>query len=260
MAASQSEEGTSPTVPPHEDSTIDPSQAPSPKALKTLVTNTYNAIASKYLTWTEPSHSIRVSYLQQLLPHLADKPHAKVLELGCGAGVPTTQILASQPNITVTANDISSAQIALAAKNLVSSTNLVTLVDGDMMDLAFTDGAFDAVVAMYSLVHLPKDEQPVLLQRISKWLKKGGWLLVNFGAGADDGSMVSNWLGEKDAGMFWSGWGAERTCALVREAGMEIRVRDVVAQVEEDGGEKGEREVPFLWILAEKGGGIDLDR
>lgn len=255
MAASQSNGNTNSAVPPHDDPLTDPSLPPSPRAIKTLIANTYNTIASKYLTWTSPSHSLRVSYLSQLLPYLATRSAAQVLELGCGAGVPTTQLLAAQPNITVTANDISAAQLALAAQNVATSTNAVALVEVDMMDLAFADGAFDAVVAMYSLIHLPREEQVILLKRIGRWVKSGGWLLVNFGAEVDDGSMAKDWLGEKDARMFWSGWGVERTCELVGEVGFEIRVRDVVGQVESSEGEgKGEREVPFLWVLAEKVG------
>jgi 2-polyprenyl-3-methyl-5-hydroxy-6-metoxy-1,4-benzoquinol methylase len=48
-----------------------------------------------------------------------------------------------------------------------------------MMALEFRPAMFDAVVAFYSLIHLPRVEQEILLQRISTWLRPGGWFLAN---------------------------------------------------------------------------------
>src|SRR5262245_50086351 len=86
--------------------------------IKDRIKATYDAIASHYLAWSARSQSPRLYYLQKLLPHLTSKTHVSVLELGCGAGVPCTQLLASQPNFHVTANDISSTQLSLAAQKL----------------------------------------------------------------------------------------------------------------------------------------------
>jgi SAM-dependent methyltransferase len=216
--------------------------------IKDRIKATYDAIASHYLAWSASSQAPRRYYLQKLLPYLTSKTHASVLELGCGAGVPCTRLLASQPNIHVTANDISHTQLSLAAQNLPLTS--VTLVEGDMMNLSFAVGEFDAVVAMYSLIHLPRVEQPALIEKASQWLKTGGWLLVNFGAAEDEWSVEREWLGEEDGVMFWSGWGVERSCEIVREAGLEVRIRDVVSDIEEEG--QDVKTVPFLWILAEK--------
>jgi hypothetical protein len=126
-----------------------------------------------------------------------------------------------------------------------------------MMSLDFAVGGFDAVVAMYSLIHLPRHEQPILIKRASQWLKTGGFLLVNFGAIEDEWSVEQEWLGEKDGVMFWSGWGVEQSCEIVREAGLEVRIRDVVSDIEETG--KEAKAVPFLWVLAEKVSGKEWE-
>jgi len=51
--------------------------------------------------------------------------------------------------------------------------------------------------------------------------------------------------------MFWSGWGVEGSSNLVKEAGLEVRLSEITHDVEDEEG-KGEKIVPFLWILAKK--------
>lgn len=133
---------------------------------------------------TKPSYSKRLHYLQKLAPclttTLSESEDIYVLELGCGAGVPATQFSIAQPSVRVAANDVSSTQLALAAQNLPSDK--VIFIQGDMMTLDFPLNSFSAVVAIYSLIHLPQDEQATILHRISRWIKPGGWLLANSGA------------------------------------------------------------------------------
>ncbi|KAL1963222.1 hypothetical protein VTN77DRAFT_8547 [Rasamsonia byssochlamydoides] len=224
--------------------------------IKDDVRKAYNNIAQRYLEWTRASHARRLSYLQDLLARLKapqedDVRKASVLELGCGAGVPCTQVLASQDNLTVTANDISSAQIALARQHLPPSSS-VTLIESDMMELAFPDEQFDAVIAMYSIIHLPRDEQVALMKRIFQWLKPGGWFLANFCATEYQGLTDPHWLGGTEGTMYWSAWGVDKNCAILTDIGFELAIRDVVDEVEDDG--NGDRIIPFLWAMAKKAG------
>ena len=114
-----------------------------------------------------------------------------------------------------------------------------------MLALDLPPGSLDAVVGMYSIIHLPLAEQVEMLSKVVAWLKPGGWLLANFGVEKFAGREVKNWLKEEEGWMFWSGWGSEGTLEKVREAGLEIIVQDTV--VDED-----EVDVKFLWILARK--------
>ena len=54
--------------------------------------------------------------------------------------------------------------------------------------------AFDAVVACYSIIHVPRGEQPELVRRIHRWLKPGGRFLANWALGAWEGK-EENWEG-----------------------------------------------------------------
>jgi ubiquinone/menaquinone biosynthesis C-methylase UbiE len=222
--------------------------------IKEDVKKAYDDIANKYLTWTEPSHKVRLTYLHTLLQNLdsTNSPNTKttqttILELGCGAGVPCTQLLASKPNFKITANDISESQIALAKQTLPDS---VTLIQSDMMSLEFKNESFDAVLAMYSIIHLPRDEQITILQKIFGWLKPGGQILANFSEGEFDSSFDESWLGGEKGVMYWSGWGKEKMRGILADIGFAISVDEVVVDSEEVGGV--EHDVAFQWVLARK--------
>ena len=94
-----------------------------------------------------------------------------MLGLGCGSGIPVTQKLLSYPNFSLTASDLSNVQLALARASLLP--DWLTLLEGDMLVLNFPPATFDAVVGMYSIIHLPRAEQVEMLHKIVAWLKPG---------------------------------------------------------------------------------------
>src|ERR671923_108704 len=80
---------------------------------KTIVKAGYNAIAKQYLEGrTRDSEDVRL--LGDFISKLP--PNATVLDAGCGAGVPITQILSQR--FDVIGVDFSEAQIELARKNV----------------------------------------------------------------------------------------------------------------------------------------------
>ena len=56
-----------------------------------------------------------------------------------------------------------------------------TFLHADITDLTRPAATFDAVVCLYALIHLPLEEHPPLLGRITGWLRPGGWLLATAG-------------------------------------------------------------------------------
>jgi len=223
-----------------------------PPDLKARIKTSYDAIAPTYNKWTEQHTDVRQRYLQTFLdslPSSANTPQ-RILELGCGAGEPATRTLASRPNTHVIANDISTGQLALARTNAASWTlgtgSSVEFIQGDMADpetLDFEAGSLDGVVALYSFIHLPREEQSILLARVRGWLREGGALMGNFSEGEMEGAVLEQWLGEKDGWMYWSGWGAEGTKGVVGEVGFEV-LRE---GLEEEG-----VDVKFWWVVAKK--------
>lgn len=210
----------------------------------------YDAMAPEYNAWTGARHNpLRMKYLDELLASndklgaaTTDGSSAAVLELGAGAGKPFLQTLLSRtgPHVTATANDMSDTQIGLARVNLEAFAGRVTFRAGDMTRLTFADGSLTAVVALYSIIHLARDEQADMLAKIAGWLEPGGVLLATFNL-EDTAGTMENWLHEK-GWMYWSGLGVEGTKKKLEEVGLTIEK----AQIEGDEQEK------FLWVVARK--------
>ena len=178
-----------------------------------------------------------MAYLNKFLIGIL-QPGAAVLELGCGAGVPCTQKLISS-GLKVTGVDISSAQVDLAREHVPQAT----LIHGDMMSLEFKAGTFDAIVAFYSVFHLPKDEQGPMLRKMAQWLCEGGILLFNLGTNEGD-HYIEDWMGAK---MFSSGLGTDGNREMLKMFGEDLVIEDEVA-VELVGG----FEERFHWVWAVK--------
>ncbi|EXJ68058.1 uncharacterized protein A1O5_08673 [Cladophialophora psammophila CBS 110553] len=206
---------------------------------KLLVQNGYDEIAQTYFDWTSGKPTARLDYVDKLLSRLQSPSEAEVLELGCGAGVPCTRLLAQRCR-RVFANDISQSQIDLAKANVPEEN--VDFIRGDMASLKFECSVLQAVVAFYSIIHLPRDEQRNLVQHVWKWLSPTGYLLCNLGV-ADNPGGTEMWLGSR---MYWSSFDAETSLEMLRDTGFSI-IQSEVLHDDEDG-----RLVPFLWVLASK--------
>ena len=207
---------------------------------KQIVESGYDRIAQRYLAFGQRNRaadasSARMTYLRKLLTLLPSQ--TEVLELGCGAGVPCTQLLAKQAHVTGV--DISATQIALARQHVPNAT----LMQADMMALAFPPATFDAVVAFYSIIHLPRIEQSIILMRIAEWLRPDGCLLLNLGIADDPGSIEPDWLG---TAMYWSSYDAQTYCAMLEQVGLTLVESEILSD-DEDG-----EPVSFLWVLAKK--------
>ncbi|KAH6912656.1 S-adenosyl-L-methionine-dependent methyltransferase [Coprinopsis sp. MPI-PUGE-AT-0042] len=209
---------------------------------KAIVENGYDTIAPAYLAWSAPRPTTtRMSYLSRLLDELPQS--SKILELGCGAGIPCTQTMLDHPKeFNVTGVDISKAQVELAKEHL-QPQGRVALIHCDMTKLDIRPETYDAVLAFYSIFHLPKDEQAGMISRMASWLKKGGVLLFNLST--EEGDMViDDWMGAK---MFSSGMGEEENRKVLS------KLQDAL-EVEENVHTElvGRMEERFHWVWAVK--------
>lgn len=134
-------------------------------------------------------------WLRQLHPRLATG--ARVLDLGCGCGIPVTAELTKR--YRVTGIDLSPVQIE-RARALVPDA---TFVCGDMTAHDFDPASFDAVVAFYSIINVPLDRQRELFRGIHRWLAPGGWLLAIVGRFPWTG-VEADFRGVKGVPMYWS--------------------------------------------------------
>ena len=199
---------------------------------KKVVEEGYDRIGQRYADDLGASRqelrSRYVSYFVNALPR-----GAGLLDLGCGAGTPTTKRLAE--HFTVTGVDISECQIERARLAVPEAT----FIWADITSLQLQRCSFDAVTAFFSIIHVPRDEQPDLLRSIAGWLRPDGIFFATMTAKGKETDFDKCWLG---APMFWSGFDSDTNKRMVREAGLCI----VSAEETQD------RDGHFLWLLARK--------
>lgn len=164
---------------------------------KDIVREGYDKVSRAYRgdTFATKDDACYRQCIDMLLGNLADG--SRVLDLGCGCGIPTTRELSLRHKVTGV--DISPVQIE-RARSLVPSAEFVC---ADMTALTLPASGFDAVVSLYAIIHVPLEEQPNLFRKVSKWLKHGGWLLCTVGHRQWTGT-EENWLGVPGGKMFWS--------------------------------------------------------
>ena len=202
---------------------------------KLLVASGYDRIAEGlYLRQRQtPPSGVKSVYLNRLAEDL--QRGARILDLGCGAGVPSTAHLSER--FDVVGVDISRGQLALARRHVPKATFL----HADMCSLSFKPLSFDAIVGFYSIIHIPREEHEPLIGHLFDWLRPGGRLLVVMGQ-ADWEGRESDWLG-LGAEMYWSHFDAATSLSMVERAGF----RPLLSNVEPDPFDGG-----HLFVLAEK--------
>lgn len=185
----------------HENQTMD---------YKKLVRTGYNAIAAKYLT-TRIETSKDVQLLQELIRQLP--LGAKVLDAGCGAGVPVTKILSG--HFDVTGVDFAESQIEMA-RQLVPKA---TFICHDIVDLDLPDSSFDAICSYYAIIHIPREEHSRLLQNFYRMLRPGGLALLCMGENDIKHDIEEDYHGSP---MYWSHFDAATNLRMLKAAGFEI--------------------------------------
>ena len=135
------------------------------------------------------------SWLERLSSRI--EPGVRVLDLGCGCGVPVASILAS--GFQVTGVDFSDVQIDRARRLVPKATFLCS----DMAIVEFDADSFEAVVCLYSLFHLPIEEQRPFLRRVHCWIAQKGFLLITVGENEWTG-VETDWLNVQGGDMYWS--------------------------------------------------------
>jgi SAM-dependent methyltransferase len=107
---------------------------------------------------------------------------ARVCDAGCGPSAHLGRYLADK-GLTVTGVDISERCVEMAR----AFNPGMSIVREDMQDLSFAAGAFDGVVAYYSIIHTPKAAVGRFFREFHRVLKPGGCLLLAVKAGASEG-------------------------------------------------------------------------
>jgi len=160
-----------------------------------------------------------------LLKELVDRlpKGARVLDAGCGSGVPVTRYLARflMSQVWIFPRSKSSWP-----RRLVSKARFIC---EDMTDLAFPDESFDAICSYYAIFHVPRTEHRRILQNFSRMLKPKGLALLCMGA--EELEETADFHGTP---MYWSHYGSEKNLRLLKECRYDILwskiVKDAIYQ------------------------------
>lgn len=198
-----------------------------------VVLDGYDRVADAYLQRFGIS-TVRQRWLDRLLASLPPSG-GRILDLGCGSGVPVGRALAAAGHLVVGV-DGSSEQIVRARQNVPEAT----FIKADMCGVTFDLRSFDAVSAFYSITHVPAPQQVELIASISTWLKPSGTFIASFGTGMS-GDWTGEWLGTT---MFFDHPGEDAILHSLADARLEVRQLSIEKQDNE--------EVAFTWIEATK--------
>ena len=178
---------------------------------KRIVEEGYDKIADEYAAVRSALGQKDRKYLDLLLERLPEG--SRVLDLGCGSGVPVTRMLAERHEVVGV--DISRRQIQLARENVPDAT----FFTGDMTEVSFPPKTFDAIVSLIAIIHVPREEHAKLFSKMHAMLKDGGLVLLTLGSEDWVSSHDDRFFGVR---MYWSHYDTETSKRMVEKAGFRI--------------------------------------
>jgi SAM-dependent methyltransferase len=167
-------------------------------------------------------------------------PRAKVLDLGAGTGRPTAELLAAAGH-DVTGYDVAPKMVEIARAQVPGARFEL----GDLRELKFADGTWDAITAFFSMLQLPRAEQEAVIGRLAAWLKPGGHLVFATVPADVDGVDIV-FMGHAVRA---SSFTAEALTGHLRAAGLEI-VREEQAEFVPD--HPGATPEPHVYLTARR--------
>ncbi len=167
-----------------------------------------------------------------------DVDKGRLLDLGCGAGEPFPKWFIDH-GWKVTGVDFSSRMLELASKYVPE----MKTINADMCQVEFEPGQFDAIIAIYSLFHIPSKEHAALFDKIYRWLRPEGAALFTYATkeytGSDEFDGYIKFMGQE---LYYSHKSPDKLYAMLEESGFSIESKDY----RDIGNET------FLWVTVSK--------
>ncbi|MEA3430918.1 MAG: methyltransferase domain-containing protein [Nanoarchaeota archaeon] len=134
----------------------------------------YDKIAKQYAeAFSESSE-----YIDKFLVLLPK--NAKVLDLGCGAGIDAGYM--TSKGFEVIGIDLSKEMLRLAKQKFPK----IDFRQQDSRDIDFHANTFEGILAACSLIHITKKDVPALLKKLYQILKKDGTIYVGLQEGKSE--------------------------------------------------------------------------
>jgi len=119
-------------------------------------------------------------------PQFLASGSGRVIDLGAGSGRSTLMVALARPGARVTALDLyqgyfgiegNSPERLMANARAAGAADRVDVKVGDMRELPFDAGTFDAALSAFAIDHLPRKDIPVALNEAARVLKPNGQFL-----------------------------------------------------------------------------------
>jgi ubiquinone/menaquinone biosynthesis C-methylase UbiE len=175
----------------------------------------FDAIGERYDD-AFPHKSAQIIATQWVIDRLS--PGARVLDVGCGTGVPTAGMMV-ESGLEVVGIDVSAEMLRIARFN-VPSARFVAM---DLLEVDSSLGDFDAAVAFFSLIMLRRADIPGAVRRIRSIVRPNGYIAVGM-VEADLDYVPLTFLG---AELRATGYPRADLEALLIGEGLEVREVDV---------------------------------
>ncbi|MEV8503940.1 tyrosine-protein phosphatase [Actinoplanes sp. NPDC051475] len=143
---------------------------------------------------------------------VVDAAPGPVVEVGSGPGTVTAYLKGR--GLDVSGIDLSPEMVAIARRDHPG----IGFEAGSMTALDRPDGSLAALVAWYSIIHVPEEELPAVFGEFRRVLRPGGHVLLAFQAGDEVRHL---------RGLAFRRLRPERVAGLLADAGFEIRLRTV---------------------------------
>lgn len=128
---------------------------------------------------TKPHKELpKLPYIHELTRKLKKYQVKKVLDLGCGSG--WLSIFISKYGFEVTGVDIAKPAIELGKTWANEDNANVNFLVGDLLNLPFKEGSFDAIVCNSVLEHFRFDQAKILFEKVHKILAEKGFFFGCF--------------------------------------------------------------------------------
>ena len=177
-----------------------------------IVRDGYQVIAQEYHDGRVAREQANVEWLDAPRPRMPQS--GRVVDLGCGAGVPISRYFATR-GYQVEGYDLSPAMLEIARREVPEAN----FHEARIEDVALGPASVDIVVSFFAIIHVPRDRHAAIFRNVRDWLKPGGVALLSLGANDNPYDFEPDWHG---APMTWSHFDADTNLALLRESGFEI--------------------------------------